>query len=504
MSGTDDDDNENRWVNWTGNFSTVPSEIAKPASIAEVQDLVRKNQGATIRPVGTGHSFSPLVVANGQILVELSNFTDRGRKAWRWQEKGQNLVTYLPSAAWQDVRDALTTQDSPLPRMYLSSTGPLPTINATGFVAPGCHGTGWHQQTLSDLISAVEFVGADGQVHVFSEETTPNDMATVRVNLGTLGIITKVTLRVEPLYRLHDQELVVPTENVMGPNPEKTDGEIRSANLHQLVTENEYVELFWFPGSGFDGEIWVKKFNRTTDDPRDIPLRPDGWVDQMADTVMSWSATNPVAWNVVLPLAWNTIKDRAGVIQSRGGFVAEAPRVLFYADRAFPILDLEVAIPLPSTGPASWDVNNVVRAWYRALNYAYSHRDSYPLTTCIHARFTKSSPALLSPAYSTRPDDRVCWIEILSAYPKSNPDANVRNAAMQPHFAMINSVMPTWIGAMHGRPHWAKNWQYIQPRVDMRSLYPAANLATFNALRRRLDPNGMFLNTFLRQQNLFA
>ena len=159
---------------------------------------------------------------------------------------------------------------------YLSSTGPLPTINAAGFAAAGCHGTGWHQQTLSDLIYAVEFVGADGQVHVFSEETTPNDMATVRVNLGTLGIITKVTLRVEPLYRLQDQELVVPTENVMGPNPEKTDGEIRPANLHKLVTENEYVELFWFPGSGFDGEIWVKKFNRTTDDPRDVPGRMAG------------------------------------------------------------------------------------------------------------------------------------------------------------------------------------------------------------------------------------
>jgi len=347
----DDDSGEARWVNWAGNLASVPSAIASPANLADVQDLVRKNAGGHIRPVGTGHSFSPIAVANGQIQVGFGKFTEGGRKAWRWQNKGQNLVTYVPSATWADVRDALTTPDNPLPRMYLSTTGPLNSINATGFVAVGCHGTGWHQQTLSDLIYAIEIVAADGQVHVFSEETTPDEMATVRVNLGTLGIITKVTLKVEPLYRLRDEEIIVATESILGPNPAKTDGEIRTENLHKLLMENDYVELFWFPGSGFDGQIWLKKFNRTTDDPRDVPLRPDGWVDQIADTVMHWSSENPLLWNVVLPLTWTTIRDRANAITAKGGFVTEAPRVLFYADRAFPVLDLEIAVPLPATDP---------------------------------------------------------------------------------------------------------------------------------------------------------
>jgi hypothetical protein len=69
---------------------------------------------------------------------------------------------------------------------------------------------------------------------------------------------------------------------------------------------------------------------------------------------------------------------------------------------------------------------------------------------------------------------------------------------------MINAVMSDWIGARHGRPHWAKNWQYITPHVDVKALYPQDNFSRFNTLRRQLDPGGMFLNHFLSQQGLFS
>lgn len=493
-----------QWTNWAGSLSSVHAEIATPSNLEEVQELVRQNGGNTLRPVGTGHSWSPLVVADGEIMVDLSSFTDAGRKAWRWQANGQDLVSYAPSACWQDVREALmTTRGTSAPPMYLSSTGTLATINATGFVAAGCHGTGWNQQTVSDLIFAVELVAGNGQVHVFSEDTTPDDMATVRVNLGTLGIITKVTLRAEPLYRLRDEEIIVPTADVMGPNPATTEGQISPAKLHKLISENDYVELFWLPGSGFDGEIWIKKFNRTTDDVCEVPLRADSGADYLADHVIGWTAKNPLSWPLVLSQAWKTIKERAADIQSKGGFVAEAPHVLFYADQPFPVLDVEVAVPIPSTGPSSWDVSNVILAWYKALNLAYENQGSFPVTCCVHARFTKASQALLSPAYSTQPEDRWCWIEILSAYPKSEPDPEVRRTMMAPYERMVNAVMPTWIGEMHGRPHWAKNWHCIEPMVDINSLYPSGNLETFNALRRELDRDGVFLSDFLRRQELF-
>jgi hypothetical protein len=496
-------DNESQWTNWAGSVQQLPGEFCQPTSVREVQDIVKQNQGTTIRCCGTGHSWTPLCVADGGVLVDPSGITEGGKKAFRWQKNGLNLVTYYPSARWADVREALTSA-GPLPRMYLSTAGVLPSINATGFVSAGCHGTGWNHPTVSDLIYAVEFVAADGNVHVFSEDTTPNEMNTVRVNIGALGIITKLTLKVEPMYRLWDQELLVPTAQVMGANPDSMGDEVDASKLHALVTGNEYVELFWFPGSGFDGAIWVKKYNRTQDDYRDIPARTDDdWVDSMAGPVMQWSAQNTSFLPGVQSLAWTTIKNRLQTIEATKGFVADAPRVLHYQLKAFPILDLEVAIPIPANGPNSWDLSNVVRAWYQALNYTRGKwgAGKYPVTTCLHARFTKNSQALISPAFApAQSETRYCWIEFLSAYPKNDPNPNNRSAAMVEYDEMANRVGGYWINDLKGRPHWSKYWHKIEPQIDMMSFLPQPNVAAFNSLRRTLDPQGMFLNRFLKNR----
>ena len=117
---------------------------------------------------------------------------------------------------------------------------------------------------------------------------------------------------------------------------------------------------------------------------------------------------------------------------------------------------------------------------------------------------TKASQTLLYPAYSANPEDRVCWIEILRAYPKDEPDPGKRSHAMKAHMAMIKEVVPKWIKDGKGRPHWAKNWQYVQPTIMMHDLYPAENLRALNTLRQKLDPEGAFIKAFFEHQNLFS
>jgi hypothetical protein len=351
------------WTNWAGSISVTLNSFLTPTSVSELKDIIARHPESTIRAVGTGHSWSPLVVTS-DILVDAKGITENGRKAWRWQKDGLNLVTYLPSARWADVRDALTDSSSSLPRMYLPTASVLPSINATGFVAAGCHGTGWLQPTVSDLIYAIEIVASDGQVHVFSEDTTPNEMNAVRVNLGVLGIISKVMLKVDPMYRLWDQELIVSTAEVMGPNPASNGGKVDASKLSARVTANDYVELFWFPWSGWewswdgssklgDGSIWVKQWKRTEENPRNVPPRPPDWQAWFAEIVMEQVAENPTNTYLVTPienLVWQQLSYQIQSIQQTNGFIAEAPRVLHYQEEAFSVIDLEIAIPIPPTG----------------------------------------------------------------------------------------------------------------------------------------------------------
>ena len=315
------------------------------------------------------------------------------------------------------------------------------------------------------------------------------------------------------MYRLWDQELILATAEVMGPNPASNGGRVDASPLSARVTGNDYVELFWFPWSGGsltvnDGAIWVKQYNRTDEDPRNVPLRPPDWQAWFAEALMEQVAEHPTG-TLVPPiglLVWQQLSSDIQNIQQTNGFISDAPRVLHYQEQAFPVLDLEIAIPIPATGPNAWDFTNVVQAWYQAVNYVRdkASQSVYPLTCCLHARFTRNSQALLSPAYEPiGSNTHYCWIEVLSAYPKTESNPNNRKQDIAPYEELVSVIGPTWTKQMKGRPHWAKYWQSI-PGIDMKSLYPQANLDQFNRLRRQLDHNGMFLNPFLKGLTLFG
>jgi hypothetical protein len=495
-----------QWNNWAGSLYASPAECPAPTSVADVQNIIKASKGKTVRAFGSGHSWTPLVPTDS-VIVDPTGITDNGRKAWRWQQNGRDLVTYLPSARFSDVRAALTDTSVNLPLMYVPTAGVVQSINATGFAAAGCHGTGWMQPTVSDLVYAVEFVGADGQLHVFSEDTTPNEMNIVRVNLGMLGLITKITLKVEEMFRLHDVESVMETADVMGPNPASNNGQVDPSKLSALITGNDYVELFWFPWSGWyldwvgklgDGQMWVKQWNRTQAPPTTAPPQPPDWQDYFAEMTMELVAENTPKGS----LGHGLIPG----IQLAMWFVADAPTVFHYQDYAFPVVDLEVAIPIPCTGNNQYDFTNVVKAWYEIINIvraAYGE-DLFPLTVCQHARFIKNSQSLLSPAYEPEGSDtHYCWIEVLSAYPKKVQQASERDRMIADYNNLLQQIVPTWVNDMNGRPHWAKYWQNVTG-IDVKSLYPAANRSQFNSLRSTLDPGGMFMNDFLKGLNLFG
>ena len=99
-------------------------------------------------------------------------------------------------------------------------------------------GVGWDQQSISDWVTAIKLVDSSGEVKTFKYGADSDSvMQALQVNLGLFGIITEITMKVQPA-KLVEVRNLFPTVLDTFFNPEK---------LREIVTNNWSCEMFWFP-----------------------------------------------------------------------------------------------------------------------------------------------------------------------------------------------------------------------------------------------------------------
>ncbi len=84
----------------------------------------------------------------------------------------------------------------------LHNLASLPHISAVGGCATATHGSGIRNRNLSAACSALELVTANGQRLALSRAKNPDHFDGAVVALGALGIVTSLTLDVEPTYQV--------------------------------------------------------------------------------------------------------------------------------------------------------------------------------------------------------------------------------------------------------------------------------------------------------------
>ena len=77
----------------------------------------------------------------------------------------------------------------------------LPHVSVAGACATATHGSGSKNGNLSTAVSALEIVTADGEVVTLSRQKDGERFPGAVVALGGLGVVTKVTLDVQPTFR---------------------------------------------------------------------------------------------------------------------------------------------------------------------------------------------------------------------------------------------------------------------------------------------------------------
>ncbi|GIF51861.1 xylitol oxidase [Asanoa ferruginea] len=171
--------------NWAGNHRYAAARVARPTSVGEAQDLVASAD--RVRALGTRHSFSGIADTPGLLLSTADLPVDLA------VDEADGSVTVGGGARYGDVAVALDGHGRALATM-----ASLPHISVAGAVATGTHGSGDRTGSLAAGVRAVEVIGPDGTLRTVRRGEP--DFAGSVVALGTLGVVTRVTLDTEPSY----------------------------------------------------------------------------------------------------------------------------------------------------------------------------------------------------------------------------------------------------------------------------------------------------------------
>ena len=174
-----------RRTNWAGNVAFGAAKLHHPTSIDEVQRIVAGSE--RVRALGSGHSFNPIADTVGD-QISLA-----GMPPLLHIDAERSTVTVGGGVRYGELAPQLHRVG-----YALHNLGSLPHICIAGATATGTHGSGVTNGNLATAVRALELVTASADVVTL--EMGDDDFAGAVVALGMLGIVTSVTLALEPTF----------------------------------------------------------------------------------------------------------------------------------------------------------------------------------------------------------------------------------------------------------------------------------------------------------------
>ncbi|MGB6111357.1 MAG: D-arabinono-1,4-lactone oxidase [Acidobacteriaceae bacterium] len=410
-------------TNWSGNYHYSTNRVFQPATISEVQDAIRSVAG--VRALGTRHSFND--IADSKIAqISTLNLTDVSLDA------KTRTATVGAGIRYGDLAIILDGKGFALHNM-----ASLPHISVGGACSTATHGSGMRNGNLATAVTSIQFVAADGAVHSLSHDKDRGRFAGAVVALGSLGVVTHLTLAVQPRYEMTQ----IVYQNLPFSELEH--------HLADIMGAGYSVSIFTDWQNGRAGEVWIKRR-----------------VDQGGASTLPvhfYNAT--LATEKLHPIPGHSPDARTDQLNIVGPWYERLPHFkMNFTPSSGHELQTEFFVPFDRG--------------YQAIRAVETLRDSItPHLYITELRAIAADNLWMSMAYQ-RPSLAIhfTW--------KLETDA-VMNLLPQ-----IEAKLAPY-GA---RPHWAKvfamNTRQIAP------LYP--RIQDFRALTQEFDPKGKFRNRYIR------
>jgi FAD-linked oxidoreductase len=370
--------------------------VLRPGSEQELIDAVRRaaGDGLVVRPVGSGHSFSPVCVTD-DVQLDVSRL--------------DQLLAVNAATGIVRVQAGMTlhrlSAELHLRGRALTNLGDVDTQTGAGALATGTHGTGATFPNLSAAMVGGRLVGADGAVHDLGT-ADPDLLLAARVSLGALGVLAEVHLQTVPAFRLHKVERPRPLDELLG-------------DLDTVAASADHVELYALPWS----RTALLLTSRRTQEPAAPPARWRTWLpaELLNNTGLGMLQRTGRRFPGLQP----TIGRLTGVVASGSERLDDSHKV-FASNRRVRFTESEWSVPRAAAAEAVRGVLAVIE------------RRRLPVSFPVEVRFAAADDALLSTAHGRD-----------SAYVAVHQFVGVDDSA---YFRHVEDLM---LG-LDGRPHWGK------------------------------------------------
>ncbi len=424
------------WKNWSGDQRCAPAEIARPGSEEELARTVAEAAARGLQIRAVGSGHSFNDIAcTDGLLIDTS-----GMQRVIDVDAAAGLVTVqagirLHALGPHNARHGLA----------LENQGDIDAQALAGALATATHGTGARFGNLSTRVLGMRLVTASGDVLELTPESDPEGLLAARVSLGALGIASQVTVQCVPLYTLHRHDAPLPLADVL-------------EGLDQHVDGNDHFEFFLWP---YTRTAMTRSTRRSEEPPKPTPRIARLVQEQLVE-------------NAALEAVCRTGRRLPGQVPRLNRLIASAMSESRVQDHGYRVYATPRKVRFNETEYA------IPRAHAReALERAMEliERRRLPILFPFEVRFSAGDDALLSTAH----ERETCYI---AAH-------QYRGMEFESFFRGFEEIMDSY----GGRPHWGK--RHYQTAATLRERYPEWD--RFQAVRARLDPEGVFSNDYTRR-----
>ena len=180
---------EHALTNWAGNLQYATERLYKATSLEDVQRFVRGNN--QFKVLGTRHCFNDIADTASQFLSlkSLDKVVNLDRQT--------QTITIEAGISYGQLCPFIDQHG-----YALHNLASLPHISVAGACTTATHGSGSRNGNLATQVSALELLTASGDLLKLTRDNDGDMFRGAVVGLGALGVITKVTLDLQPTFTM--------------------------------------------------------------------------------------------------------------------------------------------------------------------------------------------------------------------------------------------------------------------------------------------------------------